>query len=424
MSTDGVNEDANITLHCARSGLPPLVRVSNDYQSTCKTGPTSPIAAESCYNKKMVTHPQDSKIAKRWKVALPLRSVPRNYALAWGFCTTFIPNTDGNIIADRMQSYLRLQSIHAIFNEQHANAFCKSMDRVTFGICLFSGRGDYAHGVIVEMRRYSGDSLAFFRYRCAIMRIVQAKVLSIEEVLVKANGEKVNALPLPAIDVDDEEEDKYLCKLALEDVLCLLKEDKHGPLLLAMQSLCNLTDAAKSGSFIAQDASIRLLSDSEGDERLLNAECTGGVIMEYLKKCLETDRQSTLVQNDEIIEQNHIEDVRHLALHVLKNVMSNLRCEHVLLKDKFVCSLTPVLIEEVRHASDRPHNAYFAMSCLNSMLKYSSGASNMNIKSTNLKLLLMKAFSVGKSSHACLEEATARVLRRLKYFPKETPIFR
>jgi len=421
MTTDGVSEDANITLHCARSGVvPPLVRVSNEYaRTTCKTGPTSPVAAESwCSKREMMTHPQDSEITKRWKVALPLRSVPRNYALAWGFCTAFIPNTDGNIIADRMQSYLRLQSIHAIFNKQHANAFCKSMDRVTFRICLFSGRGDYAHGVIVEVRRYSGDSLAFFRYRCAIMRIVQARELSIEKAVVKANSKRVNALPLLSIDVDDKEEHRYLCKLALEDVLCLLKKDQHGPLLLAMQSLCNLTDAAKSGNFIAQDASIRLLSDCNGDKKLLNAECTGGMIMEHLKKCLETYQQSTPVQNDEIIEQNHIEDVRHLALHVLKNVMSNLRYEHVLLKNDFVCSLTPVLIEQVRHASHRPHSAYFAMSCLDSMLKYSSDASNMNIKSSHFKLLLMKTYSVGKSSHACLEEATDRVLRRLKYFPK------
>merc|ERR1712151_392371 len=156
----------------------------------------------------------------RWRITKPLPFIPPHYPLAGGYCTIFVPNIDGSTIAHRISSYLRLQSIYAIFSERNnfTSAFCESMDRITFEVRLFASRGrgcnsNYAHGVFVEMRRRSGDSLAFFRYRCAITLVAQGKATA-QELTAKANEQPLHSSVLDSMKVD-EEEDKMLCREAL-----------------------------------------------------------------------------------------------------------------------------------------------------------------------------------------------------------------
>jgi len=341
-----------------------------------------------------------------WIVALPLRSVPLNYPLAAGYCTCFVSDIGGNVVAARVKSCLRLQSIYAVFNSRDASAICQSIDRVTFRVNLFSGRGHFAHGVIIEVRRYSGDSIAFFRYRCAVMLAAKGKAR-----LEEANDKESN-FSLLATDINDEEH-RMLCQEALTDILCLLKDERQDTQLLGMESLRNLTDEVKSGSLIAQEASIHLLDRSSSNNSVSgDSDRVGSVIMEHLMRHLQAGH-SIVNEKSTKFEESHIGDVRLLSLQVFTNIMANSTHGYALFEGKFVPGLVPVLIEELKHASARPHGAYFAASCLNSILQYSSCVSLEIKRASGLKSFLSHAHSVGVSGHALLQDATERVLKRL-----------
>jgi len=345
-----------------------------------------------------------------WIVALPLRFVPPNYPLAAGYCTGFISDIGGKVIAARVKSCLRQQSIYAVFNSRDASAICQSMDRVTFKVSLFSGRGDFAHGVIIEVRRYSGDSISFFRYRCAVILAAQGKAG------LETANDKGSNLSLLAPDINDEE-NRLLCQEALIDILCLLKDERQDTQLLGMESLRNLTDEVKSGGFIAHEVSIHLRKRFGGDESACgDSDRVGSAIMEHLMRHLWAghliDEKSTE------FEESHIGDVRLLSLQVFKNIMANSTHGYALLEEKFLVSnLVPVLIEELKHASVRPHGAYFAASCLYFILQYSSCATLEIKRASGLELFLSRAHSVGVSGHALLQDATERVLQRLDFSP-------
>eukprot|EP00814_Leptocylindrus_danicus_P022426 CAMPEP_0116022802 /NCGR_PEP_ID=MMETSP0321-20121206/11198_1 /TAXON_ID=163516 /ORGANISM="Leptocylindrus danicus var. danicus, Strain B650" /LENGTH=474 /DNA_ID=CAMNT_0003493931 /DNA_START=284 /DNA_END=1709 /DNA_ORIENTATION=+ len=330
----------------------------------------------------------------RWRITKPLPFIPAHYPLAGGYCTVFVPNIDGSTIAHRISSYLRLQSIYANFSERNnfTSALCESMDRITFEVRLFASRGkgcnsNYAHGVIVEMRRRSGDSLAFFRYRCAITLVAQGKATA-QELAAKANERPLYNSVLDPMEVD-EEEDKMLCQEALEDVLCLLREERQNTEMLAMESLRNLTDATKSSESIAQEASNQLLQDIDdiGED---NAS-TGRVIFEHLTKYLQADRLSEGDKSRFHFEENHINGMKYFSLQILDNAMSNLSEGYVSVDDEHMLSLVPAMVEELKHADVRPHGAYFATRCLDSMLKYSPESIDWNNLSSELELALMNA---------------------------------
>ena len=343
----------------------------------------------------------------QWRITKPLPFIPAHYPLAGGYCTIFVPDIDGSTITHRISSYLRLQSIYAIFSERNnfTSALCESMDRITFEVRLFASRG--THGVIFEIRRRSGDSLAFFRYRCAITLVAQGKATA-QELAAKANERPYNSV-LDAMEVD-EEEDKMLCQEALEDALCLLRAGRQDTEMLAMESLCNLTDAKKSGESIAKEASNLLLQDIDdiGEDT-----STGRVIFEHLTKYLHADRLSEGDKCRFDFEENHINGMKYLSLQVLDHAMSNVSDGYVSVDDEHMLSLVPVMIEEVKHADVRPHGAYYATRCLDSMLKYSPGSIDWNNLSSELEPALMNAHSVGVCRHACLESATNRVLHSL-----------
>lgn len=248
----------------------------------------------------------------------------------------------------------------------------------------------------------------------AITLAAQGKATA-QELVAKFNT-KPN-FSVAAMEVD-EKEGKMITQEALEDILCLLREERLDTEMLAMESLRNLTDAEKSGELIAREASIQLLKDFDSngtggvhDEGDAN---TGSMIYDCLSRCLQADKRSEGDKRRFDFEENHINNMKYLSLQVLGNAMLYLRHENYSVENEHVLCLIPIMIEEMKHADEHPHGAYFATRCLDSVLKYYpySIADRGNL-SAKLGPLLMSARSVGACGHACLEDVTNRVLDRL-----------
>jgi len=337
-----------------------------------------------------------------WPVPQKLKNVPPHYPLAPGHCTIFIPHTPSEEVASRIWKCLRDQSVHSVFDAEEAKVTCTTLGLVEFVVSLFAGRGDYSHGVIVEVRRRTGCSLSFFRARCAVTLSAQGKPVTEES--VTACSQKLELLDMEM----SEDEDTEICNEALDDIIILMDKERQDGQLLGGESLANLTDKVKSGKFVAKLASVTLLKDKNKNERFVD----------YVTKFL-----GRLDAKEIDCDAYHFRIMRHWILIVLANAVSSATEEDLELVDGDNQAVfiqlghcVGLLVTELKAAQSRPHDAYNAARALSSLIK---SWPSVDVQNKIFNGDVENANYIGSKCHARLERESGDIISQLPYPGKQ-----
>jgi len=87
----------------------------------------------------------------------------------------FIPQASPSVLSSRISSVLKERSIITTFDNKNAKVDCISTANVEFRIRLYRGRGEYKHGIIVEVQRRSGFNLSYMHDVYAILDAAEGK---------------------------------------------------------------------------------------------------------------------------------------------------------------------------------------------------------------------------------------------------------
>merc|ERR1712071_129755 len=100
-----------------------------------------------------------------------LKPVPEFYPLEQS--AVFVEGDVPADIAVRISDCFRYRSIAATYSDKKPKAKCKTMDGVEFVVQMYYGRGDYNHGIIVEVQRRSDWTQSFQQDLFAILETAE-----------------------------------------------------------------------------------------------------------------------------------------------------------------------------------------------------------------------------------------------------------
>lgn len=385
--------------------FPPLSRqaLKNLESPVTRLADNNPYAASNPYapfnsDNKSRLH---GAVSTNWSVPDgSLQSVPDYFALER--TSRFVAGTGASIVSARISDCLRRRSIATKFDNTKAKAKCVNVDFVQFRIRLFAGRNEYKNGVIVEVQRRSGGSLSFHRDCRALLD-------SAEGLDFASESREETKCSLSGFGFLKSSEDIELSRKrseessasALEIAAELLKKDRIDANTLGMESLSYLTDNTKSSELVAKQISRNIILD----------DTNSGVrskIMEFV--------MFSPVNKEEGSEFRH--RLHNLALQVLSNALHVTAEDGVLNHEVhkhawFSDNLVPMLINELKDAKNRPHDALLAARAMNTLINTSGQIRNKAIE-IGAKTILTDARDYGISSHAFLATETERCVSTLE----------
>lgn len=127
-----------------------------------------------------------------------VRTLPSFYPLEQS--AVFVPQAAAPVLAARISGVLQDRSITASYDALNAKADCVSALQVGFCIRLYRGRGEFQHGIIVEVQRRAGFALTYAHDVSAILDAAEGESVkdtsSISSTPYETNGSKeVMAFP-------------------------------------------------------------------------------------------------------------------------------------------------------------------------------------------------------------------------------------
>ena len=157
--------------------------------------------------------------------------------------SVFVPNVmNPSEVTMRISDVLRDRSIDASFDNDKAKAQCTTMEGVEFRVRLYVGRGEYKHGVIVEVQRRFGTSNSFHDDTMAILNAAEGKDLP--QGITQTPSLGSNNLPL----VEDKSGSRLENNVSSLDMISnMLNHKERDAHFLALQTLSSMTDSAKMG---------------------------------------------------------------------------------------------------------------------------------------------------------------------------------
>lgn len=236
-----------------------------------------------------------------------LKCVPDHYILER--TSRFIGDTTASVISARISGCLRARSIETSFNSDKAKVKCRAMDHVKFIVRLYSGRGAYNHGVIVEIQKRSGSGPGFMKDCTAILDAAE----------VSCSKKPVSQKPLcPASELKCIKDILSKPQLSIqlpvvtdvtENPFGLVMENRLDANILGMDSLCNLTDVKYSAIDIAVNVAKRIFSsdNQEITEKILSMIRDNGCLMD---------------EDDLDIQSPISSKLRNLALTLMVNILN------------------------------------------------------------------------------------------------------
>jgi len=278
----------------------------------------------------------------------------------------FIPKFEVKAVAGRVSDVLRDRSIEATFDDDKGRAKCTTSDGVDFRVRLYRGRGQYSHGVIVEVQRRFGTSINFHNETRAILAAAEGHS-------PPTTHTKPSNLPL-----GPEDGYKPNAGSSLGMVSKMLSFPGHDAHYLALQTLMSLTDAAKMGKATSRSVSIELLNGSN--------EVGGKLLMMILTP--PKDQEESF-------------ELRVMAMIVLSNV---LEVSGASVPQAIRVQLRPVLKQDLFNAEKNLRLASIAAKCVEYLIPNDSQARDVYCEA------LMKAKKVGDDRHAGLMRQAERCL--------------
>jgi hypothetical protein len=270
-----------------------------------------------------------------------------------------VPHATSSEVSTRISDVLRDRSIEAFYEDEKAKVKCTTPDGVNFRVRLYRGRGEFNHGIIVEVQRRFGVSMNFHSDTNAILDAAQGKVPPPPPSSISGN------LPLVSDSEDDFETDGTS---SLAMVSTMLKHPGYDSQYLALQTLSSLTNSSKMGASTARKVSLELLKpDNEVGSKVL---------------ALVVDKK----------EEDYMFNLQVLAMSVLANAI---QAVNGVVSDFVRENLRPVLLEALRHAESNPRSAQMAARCVEFLM---DGDHDIG----ELHEVLETALESGKARHAGL----------------------
>jgi len=304
-------------------------------------------------------------------------------------------------VTKRISDCMRSLSIAAAYDSAKAKARAKTINHTKFTIQLFSKSNE--SGVVVEARRSSGCPLNFYKSCYPILHAASGLEYS------QFSDDHLDAKPLSFLCNDaPKSDDDFL--VTVEVANNLLKKDRIDANLLGIESLHMLTDTSSTCPETAALVAKMILLGKNGCENIRT--CIHSLIQNWTL-CDEDD----LEEGDEL-DQRHLSIMRNHALAIIANTLDLLDDQGSLSKvmdeDSWLRdTLLPILINELKEAADRPHDAFLSAKCLSILVKASTLAKEKAIQ-LDADDVTFNSLIIGKQSHEQLEIESMRVIKALK----------
>lgn len=313
-----------------------------------------------------------------------------------------------SVVVANIKDCLRRLSIQATYNSDKATINAETNEHNRFDIHFYKSVS-MPDSFIVELHCLSSSS---FGFRGEIRTILEsAKGAHRRQTPVKRR--KSVPWVVPEILKDHLEIDQHeVGSSALEEAASLLNKDRHDANELGIESMMLLTDRTTTLELIALMTAEAVVygNDAHGDlqSKIYNLVACGK--MYDHKDCLD----------DDIICEAHHSRMRRGALTVLHHSLDTISRlttgnEHAL-SDSIWCreSLCLALLQDLKDASSKPHDAHLATKCLNSMMKFCDQFRELVKGIYGVHGILERALNIGRSCHALLCEESAHVIKTLQ----------
>jgi hypothetical protein len=381
-----------------------------------------------------------------------LRTVPAFYPLEKS--SRLVEDDTATEVAARLSECLRHLSIQAVYDNDTA--------------CLWTGENVEMHlslwktpptspqqGIVVELQRRSGDSIAFHRYSRTIldaaMGLLDVDTIEVDNDVVYSK--KVQRLLMAELKNSADKEEHETAIQAIEIAHGLLMKDRMDARVLGLESLCLLTDPRKTGYITSMLTShVVLLGSTQGveipgvhpdgyvDEGPFQEIRSGILNLVQFKRIGEDE---DLTDEDADVDKEHMTLLHNLALAVLANALDCIENPDRYYNDDTPEDTKPrprmrtassnevanefmqqteelskkeilsTLISELGKAADKPHNAVLSAKCIGSLCRASDEAKK-RAKELGAKQVVSTALEVGVRTHLKLETECEKVVTVLE----------
>jgi hypothetical protein len=399
-----------------------------------------------------------------WSInGLSLAPLPAYQPLERTHCVINISHASPQLIAARISEACVLMSLAAHYNDEKCIAQLSSSDFCEMNVRLYtySTGGLEPTATIVEVQRRIGDSLSFHRYARNLLGAAQGH----ED--LKSYDPNAGVPPIPYEESKKNEDLRKNAIAALEIAGGLLKKDRMDANQLGMESLCLLTDPAKTGLITATmvsrailTGSTRPLKDSvptsirklgegqttasasqeeeEEDALLKNLSIRKTILSLIQFKKISEDEEEINSSDDELSKSDNLIDddstdglwlrrsydtehadvLHNLALAVLANSLD------MISKDGSLCDtinqqqwlgdaeMVRTLLNVLRKAEERPHEAMLSARSLASLLDASTKAIEHAMRLDALSVV-KQAKNIGRRRHSSLARESNNVYEAL-----------
>ena len=391
-----------------------------------------------------------------------LRTVPAFYPLEKS--SRLVEDDTAAAVAARLSNCLRQMSIHAVYDNDTACLW--TSENVEMHLSLWkTPPTSPQQGIVVELQRRSGDSIAFHRYSRTILDaalgLLDMDVLEIDDDIIYSK--KVQRLLMMELRNSADKEEHETAVQAIEIAHGLLMKDRMDARVLGLESLCLLTDPRKTGFITSMLTShVVLLGSTQGVEIPgvePDAYVDEGPFQEIRSGILNLIQFKRIGEDDDFYDENAMVDIdkehmtllHNLALAVLANALdcvehpdrtrsdldgstSSLTGDENLkprarmrtassteVANEFMQQteelskkeILSTLISELGKAADKPHNAVLSAKCIGSLCRASDEAKK-RAKELGAKQVVSTALEVGVRTHLRLETECERVVTVLE----------
>jgi hypothetical protein len=393
---------------------------------------------------------------------LELRTVPAFYPLEKS--SRLVEDDTAVEVAARISNCLRQLSIHAVYDNDTACLW--TSENVEMHLSLWkTPPTSPQQGIVVELQRRTGDSIAFHRYSRTILDaalgLIDMDMLEVDDDIIYSK--KVQRLLMTELRNSADKEEHETAIQAIEIAHGLLMKDRMDARVLGLESLCLLTDPRKTGFITSMLTShVVLLGSTQGVEIPgvePDAYVDEGPFQEIRSGILNLIQFKRIGEDDDYNDENAMVDIdkehltllHNLALAVLANALdcvehpdrtrsdmgdnssSSLTGDDLKPRARMrTASSTEVanefmqqteelskkeilstLISELGKAADKPHNAVLSAKCIGSLCRASDEAKK-RAKELGAKQVVSTALEVGVRTHLRLETECERVVTVLE----------
>lgn len=371
--TTGVESKVNRSIGSFSMSPPPLSMSPPSLSTVDSNSPLSPLALHTNETKDKTAEVITTK--SLWKVTnASVPTLPECYPLER--TSVFIPHTSASVVASRVTEILSERCINCKFSDEKAKIKCITSYNVDFRVRLYKGKGEFSHGIIIEVQRRFGFSPHFHADTQAILDAAEGKT-EISQGLPHpfvADNDLSDSAPLPSLDL----------------ISRLISSNKYDSQVLAINGLAALTDCDEIGQAKA-DYTIKSLSLKEYE--VLRSYVFSIVRTGYLEE--NKPAESSVMKQDAVLEKAMIL-VARLMLQT-----DTTTCDHLK-------SLTPMLLSSLKNASHDTKLALHSASIILKMLK--SSYDHSLPKRSEILNVMINTRSIGEAQNKHLLELSNRCI--------------